>query len=98
MELAAVLRLLVALAVVLGLLALLAAAAKRFNLIKPVSQTGRRLAVVETIALDQRRRLVLVRRDGVEHLLVLGQEGATLVEAGIAGMAPNALPAGPAQA
>lgn len=90
MELAAVIRLLVALAVVLGLLALLAAAAKRFNLMKPMSQSGRRLSVVETIALDQRRRLVLVRRDGVEHLLVLGQDGATVVESGIDG---GALPA-----
>ena len=42
--------------------------------------------------------VVRVRRDGVEHLLVLGQDGATLVEAGIAGMAPAALPAGPTQA
>ncbi len=32
----------------------------------------RRLAVVEAIALDGKRRLVLVRRDEREHLLLIG--------------------------
>ncbi|WP_246172092.1 FliO/MopB family protein [Nitrospirillum amazonense] len=35
-------------------------------------RTQRRLGVVEAVALDPRRRLVLIRRDGVEHLLLLG--------------------------
>lgn len=51
----------------------------------------RRLAIVEAIALDARSRLVLVRRDDREHLLVLSQGAAVLVEGGIA--APPAPPA-----
>ncbi|HIJ63618.1 MAG TPA: hypothetical protein HPQ04_13065 [Rhodospirillaceae bacterium] len=38
----------------------------------------RRLSIVETMALDGRRRLVLVRRDEAEHLLLIGG-GADLV-------------------
>lgn len=43
----------------------------------------RRLSVVEAVALDTRRRLVLVRCDGVEHLLLLGASGDLVVESGI---------------
>jgi flagellar protein FliO/FliZ len=43
----------------------------------------RRLQVVEALALDTRRRLVLVRRDGMEHLLLLGASGDLLIESGI---------------
>lgn len=42
-----------------------------------------RLRVVESRALDGRRRLVLVRRDDVEHLLVIGGESDMVVETGI---------------
>ena len=44
---------------------------------------SRRLGIVETIALDPRHRLVLVRRDDVEHLIVIGQAGQTVVETAI---------------
>jgi flagellar protein FliO/FliZ len=40
----------------------------------------RRLAVVETLYLDPKRRLALISRDGVEHLIVLGATGETIVE------------------
>ncbi|MFH1157650.1 MAG: flagellar biosynthetic protein FliO [Pseudomonadota bacterium] len=43
----------------------------------------RRLKVVEFMPLDHRRRLVLVRRDDREHLLLLGPQGETVVETGI---------------
>lgn len=43
----------------------------------------KRLAVVTTQSIDPRRKLVLIRRDQVEHLLMVGPEGAVLVEAGI---------------
>lgn len=43
----------------------------------------RRLAVVETLYLDPKRRLVLISRDGVEHLVILGATGETLVETGV---------------
>ena len=47
--------------------------------------TGRaqRLAVVEVKQLDVRRRLVLIRRDGVEHLLLLGATQDLLIESNI---------------
>lgn len=44
----------------------------------------RRLAVVEVLPVDGRTRLVLVRRDTVEHLIVLGAAGTAVVESGIA--------------
>lgn len=40
----------------------------------------RRLKVVEHLAIDSRRRLVLVRRDGVEHLILLGQNQDCVIE------------------
>lgn len=43
----------------------------------------RRLSVVEVTPLDAKRRLVLVRRDEVEHLLLLGSAGDLVVEPGI---------------
>lgn len=43
----------------------------------------RRLSLVEVMALDARRRLVLVRRDGHEHLLLLGPSGDLRVETDI---------------
>jgi flagellar biogenesis protein FliO len=43
----------------------------------------RRLAVVETLAVDNRTRLFLVRRDAQEHLVMLGAAGAVVVESNI---------------
>lgn len=43
----------------------------------------RRLAVVDQITLDDKRRLVLVQRDGVQHLVILGGANELLVESGI---------------
>ncbi|MGQ9365878.1 FliO/MopB family protein [Azospirillum sp. A39] len=40
----------------------------------------RRLHVVEVLPLDTKRRLVLVRRDDAEHLLLLGSNGDLVVE------------------
>lgn len=44
----------------------------------------KRLSVVEAAVIDPRRRLVLVRRDGVEHLLLVGGTTDVVVERGIA--------------
>ncbi len=51
-------------------------------------KTDRRLAVVETMMMGPRHKLYLLRRDGVEHLIVVGPDGASVVENGIA--APRA--------
>jgi flagellar protein FliO/FliZ len=42
----------------------------------------RRLSVLEVLPLDNRRRLVLVRRDAVEHLLLIGGASDIIVEKG----------------
>lgn len=48
-----------------------------------LQRQGKRLAVSESLMLDARRRLVLVRRDGREHLLLLGPGGDLVVETGV---------------
>jgi flagellar protein FliO/FliZ len=92
-----------ALLVVLAMIGGLAFVARRAGL-APRDPRGRgaarRLAVVEVTTIDARRRLVLVRRDGVEHLLLLSGERDLVVEAGIAprtafaDLVPGAAPGG----
>ncbi|MBX6369526.1 MAG: flagellar type III secretion system pore protein FliP [Rhodospirillales bacterium] len=87
-------RFLIALALVVALIAGAAWAAKRFGLAGRITAAAggrRRLAVVEVAPLDGKRRLVLLRRDDVEHLVVLGQESATVIETNIS---PPTRPAG----
>ena len=43
----------------------------------------KRLKVVETLMIDGRHKLFLLRRDGVEHLLIVGPSGTSVVENGI---------------
>jgi flagellar protein FliO/FliZ len=47
--------------------------------VDPVGRPGRRLAVLEATAIDPRRRLVLVRCDGREVLLLVGPGNDTVV-------------------
>jgi len=42
----------------------------------------RRLAIVESLMVDGRRRLILVRKDGTEHLLLVGGANDLVVEQG----------------
>lgn len=44
---------------------------------------GRRIGVLESASVDAKRRLVLIRRDGVEHLLLLSPSRETVIETGI---------------
>jgi len=80
-------RFLIGLVFVLGLILTLAWAARRLNLIpgaiKLAKSGQRRLAIVEISAVDAKHRLVLVRRDNVEHLLLLGPTSESIVETGI---------------
>jgi flagellar protein FliO/FliZ len=52
----------------------------------------RRLALVETLPLGPRQRLMLVRRDNVEHLVLTGPEGSSVIESGIAAPRESAAP------
>jgi hypothetical protein len=45
---------------------------------------NRRLAVVDSLALDTKRQLLIVRRDNVEHLILTGGPQDVVVETGIA--------------
>lgn len=86
MDLDAYFRILLALVFVLGLIGILAVIARRLGLgLRVRTRPGqpRRLSLVEIMPLDAKRRLVLVRRDGVEHLLLLGPTTEAVVEAGI---------------
>ena len=58
---------------------------KRAGLAGHVLKVGqkRRLQVVESMPVDHRRRLMLVRRDDREHLILLGPDHATVVEGDI---------------
>ncbi|HEX9447033.1 MAG TPA: flagellar biosynthetic protein FliO [Dongiaceae bacterium] len=76
------LRFILALVLVLGLLALAAFLLRRSG-IGPKLSRSRRLATVENLPLGPRHRLLLVRRDNVEHLLLLGPQGDLLVEGDI---------------
>lgn len=42
-----------------------------------------RLAIIDAAPVDQKRRIVLVRRDGVEHLLMIGGPNDIVIEQGI---------------
>src|ERR1700751_4571910 len=55
------------------------------------TQRGRmpRLAVIDAAAVDGRRRLVLVRRDNVEHLLMIGGPTDIVVEPNIVRAMPG---------
>ncbi|MFY9288133.1 MAG: flagellar biosynthetic protein FliO [Alphaproteobacteria bacterium] len=69
-------RILIAFVVVFGLIAALGYVLKYMSLrgmrLPGTAGPARRLELVESMALDVRRRLVIIRCDGQEHLLLLG--------------------------
>jgi hypothetical protein len=77
----------IAFIVVLALIAGTAWLVRRFagNRLGTTANRGRmpRLAVIDAAAVDGRRRLVLVRRDNVEHLLMIGGPSDIVVEPNI---------------
>jgi flagellar protein FliO/FliZ len=76
----------IAFAVVLGLIAAAAWLVRRFGAAR-LDATGRsrqpRLAVIDSAAVDGRRKLVIIRRDNVEHLLMIGGPTDVVVETNI---------------
>src|SRR5262249_43132758 len=102
--------------IVLGLIALATFAYRRFGGARiGGTATGRgrqpRLAVIDAASVDGRRRLVLIRRDNVEHLVLIGGPTDVVIEQNIVravpvapqreaparaeGTRPEAAPAGP---
>ncbi len=77
---------LLALVVVLTLIGVLTYFGKRFGLIAGATRRradGKRLSIVEVANIDAKRRLLLIRRDETEHLVLLGAANDLLVEQGI---------------
>ena len=93
MEVSDYLRFVFALIFVLALIGLVSWAVRRFNvgerLLSPRRQ-GRRLRIMETATVDSKRRLVLVRSDDREHLLLIGGASDVVVESGRAARDPAA--------
>jgi flagellar protein FliO/FliZ len=73
--------------IVLGLIGVTAWAVRRFGSGRLGSGSARgrqpRLAVIDYASVDGRRRLILVRRDNVEHLLMIGGPTDVVVEPNI---------------
>lgn len=51
---------------------------------------NKRLTVVDQVSIDQKRQLIIVRRDNVEHLILVGGPQDLVVESGIAAEKPGA--------
>lgn len=86
MEFSAYFRFVAALVFVLGMIGILALVARRFipgarNINRRNKQ--RRLSIIEVVAVDTKRRLVLFKRDDTEHLVLLGPSGDSVIERNI---------------
>jgi len=76
MDIFEIARMLAALGVTLGIIGLVVVAARRFAplaLLRLKTPAERRLKVVESLMLDPQRRLVLIRCDDEEKLILLGE-------------------------
>src|SRR5215813_14098030 len=97
MEAMELIRAVLALVLVLGLIGGAAWAARRFGPALWFGTRGtkreRNLAVLESLPIDARHRLVLVRRGERKHLLLIGPNHSLVVEDGIAEPALKAEPA-----
>ena len=83
METALLIKFLAAFAFVIGLMMLLSWGMKKAGLAGASLLPGgakRRLRVVEYLPLDHKRKLILVRCDDKEHLIVLGPSSETVVD------------------
>jgi flagellar protein FliO/FliZ len=100
-EVSPVVQYVIAFAIIAALLGLFAIVlrrigGKRFNL--PGQDRGRgrqpRLGIVDVYDLDRQRQLVLLRRDNVEHLVMLGGPNDLVVESNIVRVPVSRAPAG----
>ena len=86
MELSEIFRFVASLILVVGLIGLCAYAAKKLGLVSGgmvASGNQKRLSIVEIKVIDAKHRLVLMRRDNCEHLVLLGGAQDLLIESGI---------------
>lgn len=88
MEEMSFLRPLLALVMVCCLIGLVALLAKKLKLeerltSRVMGNARKQLSVVETLVIDTKRRVVLIKRDSTGHLLLLSPQGDTLIEQNI---------------
>ena len=86
MEFSTYFRFLIALIFVLALIGALAWAGRRFGVLRGTvrARNGeRRIEVIEIAPVDSKRRLLLLRRDQTEHLVLLGPTTDVVIESGI---------------
>lgn len=86
MELSEIFRFVASLIFIIGLIGLCAWIAKRLGLVTgSIATKGaqKRLSVTEVKVVDAKHRLILVRRDNREHLILLGGERDLVIETGI---------------
>jgi flagellar protein FliO/FliZ len=48
-----------------------------------LQKRDKRLKIVEVLPIDHKHRLVMIRRDNREHLLLIGPESEAVIESGI---------------
>lgn len=82
------LRAIFALALVVGMIWLLGYALRKYGWkfgmpIAPPTKAQRRLQIVESMNLDAKNRLVLIKRDDTEHLIVLNATSTHVIETAI---------------
>jgi flagellar biogenesis protein FliO len=97
-ELSSPVKFVVAFVLVLALIGLTAWLIRQFGSARPSNSGGARnrqprLAVLDSAIVDARRRLVLVRRDNVEHLILIGGPTDVVVEENIVRAQSAAAPA-----
>jgi len=100
MEFTTYLRFVVVLVLVIGLILGLAWALRRFGMgggLQGSLMRKRRLSAVESLNLDARHRVFLVRRDDVEHLVLVGPNTSQVIEKSIAAQPPEPGAAPPQQ-
>lgn len=85
MEAETYLRFLLAMIFVLSLMGGLWLILRKLGLSGPIVQTPgkRRLKIIETLSIDTRRRAVILQRDNIQHLVILGPTGETVIETNI---------------
>ncbi len=78
-------RILFALIAVLGLIGLCAFFAKRFGMISDslLARKPKRIHLVETLGLDAKRRVAIIKCDDREYLVLLGTQGETVLDQNI---------------
>ena len=87
-----------ALILVLGLLGCAWLAARRYGLPGIVqAQSVKRLSVAETLMVGPRHKILLLKRDGTEHLILMGPQGASVIESGIVPPVATAVPVAAAE-